>query len=74
MKKKKKMEYIENHIFFNNSKIKKNRFWKKTKKKKMRLEFRRKEIERERERERERDLSLDKGEKSEDVGLSGSIL
>ena len=38
----------------------------------MRLEFRRKEIERE--RERERDLSLDKGEKSEDVGLSGSIL
>ena len=51
MKKKKKMEYIENHIFFNNSKIKKNRFWKKTKKKKMRLEFRRKEIQRERERE-----------------------
>ena len=72
MKKKKKMEYIENHIFFNNSKIKKNRFWKKTKKKKMRLEFRRKEIQRE--REREKHLSLDKGEKSEDVGLSSSIL
>ena len=36
----------------------------------MRLEFRRKEIQ----REREKHLSLDKGEKSEDVGLSGSIL
>ena len=48
------MEYIKNHIFFNNSKIKKNRF----EKKKVRLDFRRKETEkekRERERERERE-------------------
>ena len=28
------MEYIENHIFFNNSKIKKKRFWKNKKQKK----------------------------------------
>ena len=46
------MEYIKNHIFFNNSKIKKNRF----EKKKVRLDFRRKETEKEkRERERERE-------------------